>query len=205
MDPRAESLSLCRFYHSFFRGRGPQKRGERQRACADGMPMPVKHSERGCPTRTQPLPQLPGWPCKTNSNATPRRRAQLPCTELFECQHHRVLWPIVDVAPGDCSFLLGCCDSSLRLRLLRCNAVASCPDMNNTRAGLLAWRSTPQAAQKSALPRATAPVDVPLASDDSHLAPSTPVSSRWAELCEVSTGPPPWDSSMANRNWPSCF
>ena len=120
MDPRAESLSLCRFYHSFFRGRGPLQRGERQRACADGMPMPVKHSERGCPTRTQPLPQLPGWPCKTNSNATPRRRAQLPCTELFEYQHHRVLWPIVDVAPGDCSFLLGCWDSSLRLRLLRC-------------------------------------------------------------------------------------
>ena len=120
MDPRAESLSLSRFYDSFFRARRPLQRGERQRACADGMPMPVKHSERGCPTRTQPLPQLPGWPCKTNSNATPRRRAQLPCTELFEYQHHRVLWPIVDVAPGDCSFLLGCWDSSLRLRLLRC-------------------------------------------------------------------------------------
>ena len=118
-EPRHD-IMLPRFYDSCFRGRRPLERGERQRACADGMPMPVKHSERGCPTRTQPLPQLPGWPCKTNSNATPRRRAQLPCTELFEYQHHRVLWPIVDVAPGDYPFLLGCCDSSLRLRLLRC-------------------------------------------------------------------------------------
>ena len=106
--------------------------------------MPALASERGCPTRPQSLPQLQAWPCKTNSNIPLRRRAELPCTELFECQHHRVLWPVVDVAPGDCSFLLGCCDSSLRLRLLRYNAVASCPDMNNTRAGLLAWRSTLQ-------------------------------------------------------------
>ena len=43
-----------------------------------------------------------------------------------------------------------------------------------------------------ALPRATAPVDVALASDDSHLARYTPRSSRRAELCEVSTGPPLW-------------
>jgi len=41
-----------------------------------------------------------------------------------------------------------------------------------------------------ALPRATAPVDVALASDDGHLAPPTPVSSRCAELCDVSAGPP---------------
>ena len=106
--------------------------------------MPALASERGCPIRTQPLPQLPAWPCKTNSNAPLQRRDELPCIVLFECKHHRVLWPIVDAASGDCSFLLGCCDSSLRLWLLRCNAVASCPNMNNTRAGLMAWRSTLQ-------------------------------------------------------------
>ena len=29
--------------------------------------MPALASERGCPIRTQPLPQLPAWPWKTNS------------------------------------------------------------------------------------------------------------------------------------------
>ena len=80
--------------------------------------MPALASERGCPTRTQPLPQLQAWPCKTNSNIPLRRRAELPCIVLLESKHHRVRWPIVDAASGDCSFILGCCDSSLRLWLL---------------------------------------------------------------------------------------
>ncbi len=50
-------------------------------------------------------------------------------------------------------------------------------------------RGEPSSSQP-ALPRATAPVDVALASDDGHLAPPTPVSSRCAELCDVSAGPP---------------
>ena len=29
--------------------------------------MPALASERGCPIRTQPLPQLPAWPWKTNN------------------------------------------------------------------------------------------------------------------------------------------
>ena len=80
--------------------------------------MPALALERGCPTRTQPLPQLQAWPCKTNSNIPLRRRAELPCIFLLESKHHRVRWPIVDAASGDCSFILGCCDSSLRLWLL---------------------------------------------------------------------------------------
>ena len=98
----------------------PNAVNDRARVLMICLYMPALASERGCPIRTQPLPQLPAWPCKTNSNAPLRRRAELPCIVLLESKHHRLRWPIVDAASGDCSFLLGCCDSSLRLRLLRC-------------------------------------------------------------------------------------
>ena len=123
-EPRHD-IMLPRFYMIRAFGEDARSNAVNDRACVlmICLYMPALASERGCPIRTQPLPQLPAWPWKTNSNAPLRRRAELPCIVLFECKHHRVLWPIVDAASGDCSFLLGCCDSSWRLWLLRCNAM----------------------------------------------------------------------------------
>ena len=65
--------------------------------------MPALASERGCPIRTQPLPQLPAWPWKTNS-ITLRCGGALSSRVLCYLNASTIeytIWSIVDAASGE--------------------------------------------------------------------------------------------------------